>query len=99
VVVCWPPVRGARFDREAIPDMDDSLSNEPEHKLHVVVFLVNSYVESPLPLAYRTACGHWYFTLTEQEKVVAIQAAQAFNSGDRERALQTVAALPPVPRL
>ena len=45
------------------------------------------------------ACGTWYFNLTEREKLLAIRAVQAFNSGDEETALQMVAVLPPVPQL
>jgi hypothetical protein len=74
-------------------------SNQSDHKLHAVVFLINSYAKSPLPLVYRTACGHWYAALTEREKLLAIQTAQAFNSGDEEMALRMVAVLPPVPCL
>ena len=79
--------------------MDDNLSNERDYKLHAVVFLINAYSDTRLPPDWVRACGTWYFNLTEPEKLVAIQAVQAFNSGDKDKALQIVSTLPPVQKL
>jgi hypothetical protein len=78
--------------------MGETLSDEADQKLQAVVLLVNAYADTSLSPVYLSASGSWFFNLTDAEKLVAIQAVQAFNAGDEDEALRMVAVLP-VPRL
>jgi hypothetical protein len=80
--------------------LTETLSDDPEQKLHALMILVDSHNDrEELSPGYVMACGNWYAMLSDRQKLAAISAAQTFDLGNEERALEIAAGLPPVPRL
>jgi hypothetical protein len=74
------------------------LSDEPEHKLFAAMILRRAGDSGiRIPPDYLERCSEWHDALSESDKAVAAAAVTALNAGDRQNALQMVAALPRVP--
>jgi hypothetical protein len=74
------------------------LSDRSDSKLQAVLNHDRSSRDEDLGAPYHGACKAWFARLTDREKEVAREAAEAFAGGHETRAEQIAAGLPPAPR-